>query len=101
MTRVDETLELLGRRWSLRVVWELRRDALAFSALRERLGVSPSVLAQRLRELSDEGIVERDRVRRYQLTGHGRELARLLYEVNRWAQRRAPPATPAAAILEE
>src|SRR5262245_52298312 len=79
-------LELLGRRWTLRLVWELRRDAISFSALRERIGISPSVLAARLKELTDAGVVERDPTRRYRLTGGGRELARLLYELNRWAE---------------
>ncbi len=80
-------LDLLGRRWALRLVWELRRDTLPFSALRERLGISPSVLAARLGELEDADIVERDSSRRYRLTGRGRELARVLYELNRWAAR--------------
>lgn len=85
--RMPNALDLLGRRWMLRVVWELRRDALGFAALREALGISPSVLSARLAELSDAGIVERDAARRYRLTGIGRELARLLYELNRWAAR--------------
>ncbi len=83
---LHDFLDLLGRRWALRVVWELRRDALQFSALRERLGVSPSVLATRLEELAAAGILERDASRRYVLSGSGRELARLLYEMNRWAE---------------
>lgn len=83
-------LELLGRRWALRLVWELRRDSLTFSELRERLSVSPSVLSARLGELSDAEVVELDGTRRYRLTGRGRELARLLYELNRWASRREP-----------
>lgn len=81
------TLELLGRRWALRLVWELRRDNLSFSQLREQLAVSPSVLSTRLVELGRAGILDRDGARRYRLTGHGRELARLLYELNRWASR--------------
>lgn len=79
-------LDLLERRWTLRLVWELRRDAVAFSAIRGRTGISPSVLTTRLRELSVSGVVERDPARRYRLTGSGRELARLLYEINRWAE---------------
>lgn len=79
-------LELLGRRWALRLIWELRRDALAFTAIRERTGISPSVLSSRLGELAGAGVVERDPARRYRLTARGRELARLLYEINRWAQ---------------
>jgi DNA-binding HxlR family transcriptional regulator len=78
-------LELLERRWTLRLVWELRRDTLSFSDMRERTGISPSVLSARLGELADASVVERDASRRYRLTGRGRELARLLYELNRWA----------------
>ena len=80
-------LEIFGRRWSLRLVWELRREILPFSELRERTGISPSVLSARLRELTEAGVVERGEARRYQLTGDGRELARLLFELNRWAER--------------
>jgi DNA-binding HxlR family transcriptional regulator len=80
------TLELLGRRWALMLIWELRRDAVAFSELRERTGISPSVLSARLRELTEADIIERDGSRRYRLSGRGRELARLLYELNRWAE---------------
>ena len=81
------TLDLLGRRWALRIVWELRRDALSFSELRERTGISPSVLSSRLAELIEADVIERDATRRYRLSGRGRELARLLYELNRWAER--------------
>ena len=90
MRPIHEILELLGRRWALRLVWELRRDALGFSALRESLGVSPSVLSTRLAELTKAGIAEQDPSRRYLLTPSGRELARLLYEMNRWAETAKP-----------
>ena len=83
---ISGALELLGRRWALRVVWELRRDAVSFNELRERAGISPSVLSARLAELAEAGVVERDIARRYRLTGRGRELARILYELNRWAE---------------
>ena len=68
------------------MVWELRRDAVSFNELRERVGISPSVLSARLAELSEAGVLERDHIRRYRLTGRGRELARILYELNRWAE---------------
>jgi DNA-binding HxlR family transcriptional regulator len=83
---MTSALDLLGRRWALRVVWELRRDALSFSELRRKLGVSPSVLSQRLGELVAIGVIDRDAHRRYLLGTRGRELARILYEVNRWAE---------------
>jgi DNA-binding HxlR family transcriptional regulator len=83
---VETSLELLGRRWALRLVWELRRSTLTFSELRRRTGISPSVLSARLGDLADAGVVERDTGRRYQLSGRGRELARVLYDLNRWAE---------------
>jgi DNA-binding HxlR family transcriptional regulator len=83
---VESALDLLGRRWALRLVWELRRSTLAFSELRERTGISPSVLSARLGELIEAGVLERDGGRRYRLSGRGRELARILYELNRWAE---------------
>ncbi len=83
---VEGVLDLLGRRWALRLVWELRRSTLSFSELREQTGISPSVLSARLRELVDSGVLERDGGRRYRLSGRGRELARILYELNRWAE---------------
>jgi len=90
MRPIHDALDILGRRWALRLVWELRRDALPFSTLRERCEVSPSVLSTRLGELAGAGIVQRDPGKRYALTPSGRELARLLFEINRWAERSLP-----------
>ena len=89
---VAALLDLLGRRWALRLVWDLRRDALTFSELRDRIGISPSVLSRRLRDLDDAGVVERTSGRRYLLTANGRELARVLYDLNRWAEATARSA---------
>jgi DNA-binding HxlR family transcriptional regulator len=88
---VENALDLLGRRWALRLVWELRRSTLTFSELRERTGISPSVLSARLGELVDADVLERDGGRRYRLSGRGRELARILYELNRWAEAQQQP----------
>jgi len=84
---LESVLDLLGRRWALRLVWELRRSTLSFSELRQRTGISPSVLSVRLGELMDAGVLEREAGRRYRLSGRGRELARILYDLNRWAER--------------
>ena len=53
-------LDLLGRRWALRIVWELRDDqALTSRALRTACDeASPSILQTRLSELRDAGLVE-------------------------------------------
>jgi DNA-binding HxlR family transcriptional regulator len=80
-------LDLLGRRWALRVIWELRQDPLSFRRLQERAGgVSSSVLNARLSELRAAGIVE-SAGEGYRLTGEGRELLELYPPLDAWAQR--------------
>ncbi len=80
-------LDLLGRRWALRVIWELRDAPLPFRVLQERCaGMSSSVLSQRLRELREAGIVT-SASEGYELTGEGRELLELLGPLHGWAQR--------------
>ena len=51
--------DLLGRKWAMRIIWELRETALTFRQLRERCdNMSPTVLNQRLHELRDTGIID-------------------------------------------
>src|SRR3954449_12802116 len=71
---INDLLELLGRRWALRILWELRGDPLPFRRLREACDeVSTSVLTQRLGELREAEIVVLEDGA-YGLTGQGREL---------------------------
>lgn len=80
-------LDLLGRRWALRVLWELRGEALTFRALRAACDdLSPSVLNERLAELREAGIVELTSSG-YTLTDEGRALLAVLTPLNEWAQR--------------
>jgi DNA-binding HxlR family transcriptional regulator len=80
-------LDLLGRRWSLRVLWELRLGPVGARALRDRCdGMSPSVLYERLRELTDARLVEKVEDG-YALTRIGAELGAALEPLDRWARR--------------
>jgi len=81
-------LDLLGRRWTLRVLWELRDGAaVSFRALQARCGgMSPTVLNQRLAELRDVGLVELE-ADGYALTRLGRELVGALAPLNEWSKR--------------
>jgi DNA-binding HxlR family transcriptional regulator len=87
-------LDLLGRRWALRVLWELRvDDAPTFRELQARCGdVSSSVLNDRLRELRDAGIVATDPAAGYRLTPEGRQLLGALGPISAWAKRWAKRA---------
>ncbi len=81
-------LDLLGRRWALRLVWELREGGQTFRALQERCsGVSPSVLNRRLSELRQAGVVARGEPTGYALTAEGRELLAALAPLHGWAER--------------
>ena len=82
-------LDLLGRRWALRALWELRdQPAATFRDLQARCGgVSSSVLAARLQELHDAGIVVALQPSGYGLTNRGHDLLRALAPADEWAAR--------------
>ena len=80
-------LDLLGRRWTLRILWELRDGALTSRALREASDdASPTVLQARLAELRQAGFVELV-PDGYRLTEMGRELLGTLLPLHRFAER--------------
>jgi len=82
-------LDLLGRRWSLRVIWELREDrALTSRALRTACDeASPTVMNERLKELREAGFVALGEAGGYALTPLGRELSENVMPLHRFAER--------------
>ena len=81
-------LDLLGRRWSLRILWELRNAALTSRALRTACDeASPTVLQARLSELREAGFVELGEGGGYGLTPLGRELCETFMPLHRFAER--------------
>ena len=79
--------DLLGRRWTLRVLWELREDRLGFRALQERCeGMSSSVLRDRLAELVGASLLDTDETGRYGLSRHGHALLEALRPLSSWAE---------------
>ena len=81
-------LDLLGRRWTLRILWELRGDRLSSRALRAACDeASPTVLQARLTELREAGLVELVPAEGYGLTPLGRELFETFLPLHRFAER--------------
>ena len=81
-------LDLLGRRWSLRVLWELRGSPAGARELRDRCdSMSPSVLYERLGELTDAGLIAQDADLRYDLTELGRALGAALEPLDQWSRK--------------
>src|SRR4051794_7147088 len=90
-----ELFELVGRRWTLRILWELRDRTLSFNDLRRAVGgMSQSVLVTRLTELFGAGLVA-DVPGGYQLTPDGASLVRALHPVDEWSGEWGRPASDA------
>jgi DNA-binding HxlR family transcriptional regulator len=81
-------LDLLGRRWALRVLWELRVGPQSFRALRTLCDeVSPTVLNQRLAELRESGLIRKLPGAGYALSPLGQSLGDALAPLSAWAER--------------
>jgi len=80
-------LDLLGRRWTLRIVWELRDQTRRFRQLQDSIGASPTIINTRLAELRDAKLVELDPDSGYRLTALGEELLRLMLPLHVWSEK--------------
>ena len=96
---IARALDLVGERWALLVVRELMLGPKRFTDLRAGLPqLSPDVLAQRLRELEQAGVVSRRKLappagaRVYELTERGRELEAVVIQLGRWGSSAPFPA---------
>ncbi len=87
-------IELIGKRWTGAIVSALTDGPLRFGELARAVpGLSDRLLSQRLRELEEEGLVEREveagtpvRVT-YSLTEKGADLRPAMQELKQWARR--------------
>src|SRR5919201_6854048 len=87
-----KALDVVGDRWTLLIVRELLlRGPCRYTDLRKGLpGIATNLLAERLRELEDAGVVLREEApppiatTLYSLTPRGEELRRVIYELGRW-----------------
>jgi DNA-binding HxlR family transcriptional regulator len=106
---VAKSVEVLGDRWCLLLVREMLRGVDRFNELERSIpGISRSVLAQRLRHLEREGVVDQrvaddGRTSHYRLTDAGYELGGVVGALNDWGCAGAcptaarPTSTPTAS----
>ena len=81
-------MDLLGRRWALRILWELRDGPIGARELLGRCtGLSSSVLYDRLRELTTAALITQTREGAYKLTRLGAGLGAALEPLDAWAKR--------------
>jgi DNA-binding HxlR family transcriptional regulator len=94
---VAAALDVVGSRWSLLVIRELLDGPMRYTDLLDGLpGVPTDLLAARLREFEEAGVVTRDVLpppaasKVYRLTDDGRELEPVVLALSRWGLRRLP-----------
>lgn len=79
-------LDLIGQRWTLRILWELRAGAQTFRGLQARCGgISPTVLNTRLKALREAGMID-TAPEGYRLTADGEAFGTQLMALDAWAQ---------------
>src|ERR1700753_4091923 len=104
---IARALAIVGERWALLVLRELVLRPKRFTALRAGLPrVGPDMLAARLREREETGVVRRATLpapaasKVYELTEWGAELAPVLLELGQWGSRAPLPEPPPPLGIE-
>jgi DNA-binding HxlR family transcriptional regulator len=78
--------DLLGRSWTMGVIWHLYKGPSTFRKLQEYCeSISPTTLNKRLKELTESHLIERS-IDGYMLTQQGKELFELLSPLGEWAK---------------
>src|ERR687887_1824836 len=101
-------LSLVGERWSLLIARELLHGPKRYTDLANGLpGIGTNILAARLRELEDCGVVQKRRLPPpaastvYELTEYGKGLNEAIYALARWGARTLGPPGPDDELYPE
>ena len=95
---IARTLSVVGERWTILILREAFFGASRFAEFRDRLGVAPDVLSDRLATLVEFGVMTREPYREpgarsrfaYRLTPAGRELQVVLSALQQWGDEHLP-----------
>ncbi|WUH96264.1 helix-turn-helix transcriptional regulator [Spirillospora sp. NBC_00431] len=91
---VARTVDLVGDRWSLLIVRDAMDGARSFTDFQQRTGIARNILADRLRKLTDHGLLTQvhapsGRRRLYALTQAGKDLFPVIVTLRQWGERHA------------
>jgi DNA-binding HxlR family transcriptional regulator len=103
---IARTLDVVGEWWTLLILRDAFRGARRFDDFHESLGMARSVLTARLKKLTDEGVLEKQRYsehpprHEYQLTDKGRALFPVIAALQRWGDdwSQTPGGAPALLV---
>jgi len=86
-------IELLSKKWVLRILWELRQSPCTFRELQARCGdISPTTINKRVKDLHEAKLLDKSTERGYCLSEMGDEFIDLfapIYQFSeRWVERK-------------
>jgi DNA-binding HxlR family transcriptional regulator len=101
---VARALDLVGDRWSLLIVRDAMDGARAFTDFQQSTGIARNILTDRLRRLTERGILDRHtapsgRRQLYALTPAGRDLFTVVVALRQWGERHAFASDETHSVL--
>lgn len=92
---VGAGVSAIGGKWKIAIIWGLRNGAVRFNALHRKLpqSLSQSVLTKQLRELENDGVIERKIYHEippkveYSLTHIGEAFLPVIVEIGEWSEK--------------
>lgn len=101
---VARTLDLVGDRWSLLIVRDAMDGARSFTDFQQRTGIARNILTDRLRRLTERGILDRRTAPSgkrpvYSLTPAGHDLFTVVVALRQWGERHAFAPGEAHSVL--
>ncbi|PLR84816.1 winged helix-turn-helix transcriptional regulator [Bacillus sp. V33-4] len=90
--RFEKAMSILSQRWTGLIIYQMLSGPQRFCTIESAIGVSGRLLSERLKELENQGIVNREvfpetpvRIE-YSLTEKGLSLEPLMREIEKWSQ---------------
>ncbi|MFC4558346.1 winged helix-turn-helix transcriptional regulator [Virgibacillus kekensis] len=90
--KFEKALSLLSQRWTTLVIYQLLMGAQRFNEIQSSIGISGKVLSDRLKELEQQDIVNREVIPetpvivKYSLTEKGHSMEPILKTIEDWSQ---------------
>ena len=104
---IQQTLDLIGDRWTLLILRDVFRGVRRFSRIQADLGIARNLLTDRLGRLVDGGILEkvpyqqRPLRHEYRLTPRGRDLSPALVALMQWGDRWTADGAPPTLLVHD
>jgi|SRR5690554_158278 len=97
--KFEKAISLLSQRWTALVIYQLLSGPQRFSEIQSAIGISGKVLSERLKELEEKEIVNREVIPKtpvvitYSLTEKGRSMEPIIRTIESWSSKWVPLET--------